>query len=231
MANSSNFSRPFKKGSHYYYRGNEELPAPLNVEDERRLLAMLGGAEDSAARNELIERNLRLVLYIARRFGNTGVNAEDLFAIGSIGLIKAVHTFKPEKNIKLATYATRCIENEILMELRRHKRTKDEISLDEPLSVDREGNTLRVADTLQTDEDVTYRDMENEVEHDLLMKAVEKLKQRDQQIIELRYVLKSGDKEKQQKESAFLMGVTQSYISKLEKKICERLRIEIEKMS
>ena len=180
------------------------------------------------ARKKLIEHNLRLVVYIAKKFDNTGVGVEDLISIGTIGLIKAINTFNPEKNIKLATYASRCIENEILMYLRRNNKTKLEVSIDEPLNVDWDGNELLLSDILGTDEDVIYRDIETEVEKKLLNKAIEHLSGRERTIIELRFGINSkNDNELTQKEVADLLGISQSYISRLEKKIMKRLKKEI----
>ncbi len=176
----------------------------------------------------LIEHNLRLVVYIAKKFDNTGVGVEDLTSIGTIGLIKAINTFNPGKNIKLATYASRCIENEILMYLRRNNKTKMEVSIDEPLNVDWDGNELLLSDILGTDEDVIYKDMETEVERKLLMKAIGKLTDREQTIVRLRFGLNTLDgEERTQKEVADLLGISQSYISRLEKKIMKRLKKEI----
>ena len=204
------------------------LPAPLEFEEEQAALGKLGSSEDGEAREALIEHNLRLVVYIAKKFDNTGVGVEDLISIGTIGLIKAINTFAPEKNIKLATYASRCIENEILMYLRRNSKTRFEVSIDEPLNVDWDGNELLLSDILGTDEDVIYRDMETEVEHKLLSAAIEKLSKREQTIVNLRFGINTRDgKEKTQKEVADLLGISQSYISRLEKKIMNRLKKEI----
>ena len=176
----------------------------------------------------MIEHNLRLVVYIAKKFDNTGVGVEDLISIGTIGLIKSINTFNPAKNIKLATYASRCIENEILMYLRRNNKTKLEVSIDEPLNVDWDGNELLLSDILGTDEDVIYRDLENEVERKLLLKAIDKLTEREKTIINLRFGLGSPDgQEMTQKEVADLLGISQSYISRLEKKIMKRLKKEL----
>ena len=210
-----------------YIGGSDILPPPLHPEEERELIARLG-AGDEAARQTLIERNLRLVVYIAQKFDNTGVGMEDLISIGTIGLIKAINTFNPEKKIKLATYASRCIENEILMYLRRNSRTRMEVSIDEPLNVDWDGNELLLSDILGTDEDVIYRDLEHEVECKLLVKAINKLNAREKMIICLRFGLNQPDgKEKTQKEVADLLGISQSYISRLEKRIMVRLKKEI----
>ena len=217
-------------GDVHYIGGAEVLPAPLDSEEEQRMLEKLDTEEDGEARKILIERNLRLVVYIAKKFDNTGVGVEDLISIGTIGLIKAINTFNPEKNIKLATYASRCIENEILMYLRRSSKTKMEVSIDEPLNVDWDGNELLLSDILGTDEDIISRDIENEVERKLLMKALSKLNKREKMIIELRFGLNNEDgQEMTQKEVADLLGISQSYISRLEKRIILRLKKEIVK--
>ncbi len=216
-----------KKGDVHYIGGAEILPPPLEAREENHYIQML--AEDSEkARSVLIEHNLRLVVYIAKKFDNTGIGVEDLISIGTIGLIKAINTFNPTKNIKLATYASRCIENEILMYLRRNNKTRMEVSIDEPLNVDWDGNELLLSDILGTDEDIIYRDIETEVEKNLLNKAVEKLSDRERTIVELRFGLRNpnGD-EMTQKEVADLLGISQSYISRLEKKIMKRLKKEI----
>lgn len=204
------------------------MPAPLLPERESQLINMLGEEGDDEAKSALIEHNLRLVVYIAKKFDNTGVGVEDLISIGTIGLIKAINTFNPQKNIKLATYASRCIENEILMYLRRNNKTKMEVSIDEPLNVDWDGNELLLSDILGTDEDVIYKDMETEVERKLLTKAIAKLTDREQTIVKLRFGINTRDgEEKTQKEVAELLGISQSYISRLEKKIMKRLKKEI----
>ena len=191
---------------------------------------MLCEEQDSEARSKLIEHNLRLVVYIAKKFDNTGVGVEDLISIGTIGLIKGINTFKVDKKIKLATYASRCIENEILMYLRKNSKVKMEVSIDEPLNVDWDGNELLLSDILGTDEDVISKDIETEVEKRLLYKAIEKLKPRERMIVEMRYGLKEKNgKEKTQKEVADELGISQSYISRLEKKIINRLKKEIVK--
>lgn len=201
----------------------------LRAGQEQELLAMLGKEGDAKARSQLIERNLRLVVYIAKKFDNTGVGVEDLISIGTIGLIKAINTFNPEKKIKLATYASRCIENEILMYLRRNSKTKLEVSIDEPLNVDWDGNELLLSDILGTDEDVIYRDMETEAEYQVLQGAIKKLSRREQTIVQLRFGINTRDgEEKTQKEVADLLGISQSYISRLEKRIIRRLRREME---
>jgi len=214
----------------YYIGGSETLPAPLGLEEEASVLAQLGVGDDSQAKATLIERNLRLVVYIARKFENTGINVEDLISIGTIGLIKAVNTFSVERKIKLATYASRCIENEILMYLRRNTRTKSEVSIDEPLNVDWEGNELLLSDILGTEVDIISRDLDDEVDRELLATAMEKLNDREKQIIELRFGLFTDGEEKTQKEVADLLGISQSYISRLEKKIIVRLKREINRM-
>ena len=212
----------------HYIGGTEVLPAPLDGEEEMRTIARLGTEQDGTARASLIEHNLRLVVYIAKKFDNTGVGVEDLISIGTIGLIKAINTFNPDKNIKLATYASRCIENEILMYLRRNNKTKMEVSIDEPLNVDWDGNELLLSDILGTDEDVIYRGIENEVERKLLMNAVSKLSKREKTIVRLRFGLGTVDgQEMTQKEVANLLGISQSYISRLEKKIMRQLKKEI----
>ena len=213
-----------KSGILWYVRGNESLPPPLDPEEEARCIEL--APTDKAAKDKLIVHNLRLVVYLARKFENTGVQTEDLISIGTIGLIKAVETFKPEKKIKLATYASRCIENEILMHLRRTTKLKLEVSFDEPLNVDWDGNELLLSDVLGTDPDVVSRDMEDEVERDLLNKALEKLTERERDIIDLRFGLKNGQVQTQ-KQVADTMGISQSYISRLEKRIMKRLKREI----
>lgn len=225
-----NFSTLFvgRKNEIHYIGGAEVLPAPLNAEDEARAIARLGTEEGGEARSLLIEHNLRLVVYIAKKFDNTGVGVEDLISIGTIGLIKAINTFNSGKNIKLATYASRCIENEILMYLRRNNKTKLEVSIDEPLNVDWDGNELLLSDILGTEEDTIYRDMETEAEHKLLGKAIGRLSNRERVIVQMRFGLGTPDgEEKTQKEVADLLGISQSYISRLEKKIMQRLRREM----
>ena len=207
-----------------------ELTAPLEPKREAFILQKLGTGQEEEAKSVLIEHNLRLVVYIAKKFDNTGVGVEDLISIGTIGLIKAINTFNPVKNIKLATYASRCIENEILMYLRRNSKTKMEVSIDEPLNVDWDGNELLLSDILGTDEDVISRRLEDEVEISLLSKAIRKLSPREQTIIRLRFGLgKENAAEKTQKEVADLLGISQSYISRLEKRIMKRLKKEIVK--
>ena len=219
-----------KQGDIHYIGGTEVLPPPLEAEEENEMLLQLGGEEDSRAKAILIEHNLRLVVYIAKRFDNTGVGVEDLISIGTIGLIKAINTFNSDKNIKLATYASRCIENEILMHLRKTSKNKMEVSIDEPLNVDWDGNELLLSDILGTEEDVIYKDLENEVERKLLRKAMEKLNEREKIIINLRYGLDTpSGEEMTQKEVASYLGISQSYISRLEKKIMKRLKKEMMK--
>ena len=222
---------PDKKDIHYI-GGTDILPAPLETEEEAEAINELGTGTDDKARKLLIEHNLRLVVYIAKKFDNTGVGVEDLISIGTIGLIKAINTFNPEKNIKLATYASRCIENEILMYLRRNNKTKMEVSIDEPLNVDWDGNELLLSDILGTEEDTIYKDLENEVERKLLLRAVGRLSGRERTIVQMRFGLGTFDgEEKTQKEVADLLGISQSYISRLEKKIMQRLRREMVKYS
>ncbi|MBO5060220.1 MAG: RNA polymerase sporulation sigma factor SigE [Clostridia bacterium] len=211
-----------------YIGGQDVLPPPLSKQEEEELLEHI--AEDDNVKSTLIEHNLRLVVYIARKFENTGINVEDLISIGTIGLIKAINTFKPDKNIKLATYASRCIENEILMYLRKNQNSKTEISIDEPLNVDWDGNELLLSDILGTDNDVTYQSIEKEVDIKLLSLAMEKLSKREQDIMRMRFGL-MGSKEKTQKEVADMMGISQSYISRLEKRIIKRLKKEILRMN
>ena len=195
---------------------------------EAEVLRKFGTSEDKEARSALIEHNLRLVVYIARKFDNTSVGVEDLISIGTIGLIKAINTFDVDKNIKLATYASRCIENEILMYLRRNNKTKLEVSIDEPLNVDWDGNELLLSDILGTDEDIIYRDLEDETERKLLNAAIDRLNPREQKIVKLRFGLgREQEDEMTQKEVADLLGISQSYISRLEKKIMKRLKKEI----
>ena len=212
----------------YYIGGSEALPPPLSKEEEEILIHKLP-AGDETARAMLIERNLRLVVYIARKFENTGINIEDLISIGTIGLIKAVNTFNPEKKIKLATYASRCIENEILMYLRRNSKTRSEVSFDEPLNIDWDGNELLLSDVLGTDDDIITKNLETSIDKKLLAKALEQLNDREKQIMELRFGLVGGE-EKTQKDVADLLGISQSYISRLEKRIIKRLRKEFNKM-
>jgi len=211
----------------HYIGGSDTLPPPLSREREAELL---GRMEEEAARKELIEHNLRLVVYIARRFENTGINIEDLISIGTIGLIKAVGTYRLDKNIKLATYSSRCIENEILMYLRKNANRKGEVSFDEPLNTDWDGNELLLSDVLGTDGDTVMRPLEEDVDRSLLAAAIETLSQREKQIITMRFGL-GGEKEQTQKEVADQLGISQSYISRLEKRIISRLKKEILRLS
>ena len=213
-----------QRKSLYYIGGNDVLPPPLKGEDERRALEALEEGDENAKRN-LVEHNLRLVVYIAKRFENTATAMEDLISIGTIGLIKAIGTYRLDKNIKLATYASRCIENEILMHIRKIANQKSEISLDEPINMDGDGNELLLADILGTDEDIIFRPLEEDVDTSVLRQAVKGLPQREREIILMRYGME-GRTEKTQKEVAVQMGISQSYISRLEKKILQRLRKE-----
>lgn len=209
----------------HYIGGSEALPAALSREEEEKLLSRI---DERGARDALIEHNLRLVVYIAKKFENTNINIEDLISIGTIGLIKAVNTFKPEKKIKLATYASRCIENEILMYLRKHNAQKSEVSFDEPLNIDWDGNELLLSDVLGTDENTVESSLEEAAELQLLRGAMERLSERERRIINLRFGL-GGKKEKTQKEVADMLGISQSYISRLEKRIMQRLKKDIAK--
>ena len=210
----------------FYIKGNQTLPPPLDTIEEEKLLQKLM-LDDKEARQILVERNLRLVVYIAKKFENTGIDFEDLISIGTIGLMKAVNTFNIDKNIKLATYASRCIENEILMQLRRNTKIKNEVSIDEPLNKDGDGNELLLSDILGTDNDVTSRAIENEVDMSLLKVAISKLDSREKYIMKLRFGIEGGGKEKTQKEVADMLGISQSYISRLEKKIINKMKKEI----
>ncbi|MBD5543715.1 MAG: RNA polymerase sporulation sigma factor SigE [Lachnospiraceae bacterium] len=219
-----------KQGEIHYIGGAEVLPPPLEAEKEGEMIRNLGTEEEDSAKATLIEHNLRLVVYIAKKFDNTGIGVEDLISIGTIGLIKSINTYNPDKNIKLATYASRCIENEILMYLRRNNKTKMEVSIDEPLNVDWDGNELLLSDILGTEEDVIYKDIEEEVERNVLKKAIGKLSERERTIVNLRFGLNREDGEEMtQKEVATLLGISQSYISRLEKKIMKRLKREMAK--
>lgn len=219
---------PQARGEIFYIGGTEVLPSPLSNEEESCMLECLGTEREEEAKAVLIEHNLRLVVYIAKKFDNTGVGVEDLISIGTIGLIKSINTFNPEKNIKLATYASRCIENEILMFLRRNSKTRMEVSIDEPLNVDWDGNELLLSDILGTDEDVIGKGLEDEVERKLLRKAVNRLNDREKCIIRMRFGLGVPDgREMTQKEVAELLGISQSYISRLEKKIMKQLKREM----
>ncbi len=220
------------QGDIHYIGGAEVLPPPLESDRENEIIGDLGTEYEDEAKSILIEHNLRLVVYIAKKFYNTGVGVADFFYNGTIGLIKSINTFNPGKNIKLATYASRCIENEILMYLRRNNKHRMEVSIDEPLNVDWDGNELLLSDILGTDEDVIYKNLENEVERKLLIRAIAKLSEREQTIIRLRFGIGSADgKELTQKEVAELLGISQSYISRLEKKIMRRLKKEMSKDS
>ena len=212
----------------YYIGGSTALPPPLEKEEEHKLLELLTTG-DQSARAMLIEHNLRLVVYIARKFENTGINIEDLISIGTIGLIKAVNTFDTDRKIKLATYASRCIENEILMYLRRNNKTKTEISFDEPLNTDWDGNELLLSDVLGTEVDIITKNLDAAVDKELLINALSELKDREKQIMELRFGL-IGEESKTQKDVADMLGISQSYISRLEKKIIKRLKKEFNKM-
>ena len=218
----------FKKSNDevFYINGCDTLPPPLSSEREQYLTSLIGSG-DVSAKNELIEHNLRLVVYIAKKFENTGMNIEDLISIGTIGLIKSVNTFCPNKNIKLATYSSRCIENEILMFLRKNSKNKNEISIDEPINVDWDGNELLLSDILGSDSDIVFKDMEEDEERRMVRSAVLGLSDRERIIVELRYGLING-RELTQKEVADALGISQSYISRLEKKIMSRLRKKIE---
>ena len=223
------FYKIFKRPVHYI-NGPETLPAPLSKEEENEIMEKILQGAPSSVRQPLITHNLRLVVYIAKKFDSSGVCIEDLISIGSIGLIKAVNTFCPSRNIKLATYASRCIENEILMYLRKTSQLKNETSIDEPLNVDRNGNELLFCDVLGSDKDSVTSKLEQEVECSLVRNAVENLAQRDKLIMELRFGL-GGKKEHTQKEVADLLGISQSYISRLEKRIIEKLKKDIERIS
>lgn len=219
----------FEKDIIYYIGGRDVLPTPLNYEEEQQVVKELD-AGSYKAKCKLIEHNLRLVVYISKKFENTGIDIEDLISVGTIGLIKAVNSFNSEKNIKLATYASRCIENEILMHLRRTVKLKSEVSFEEPLNTDWEGNELLLSDILGTDSDVVYKDIETTVEKEILMLSLKKLGNREQEIMQLRFGL-NGKTEKTQKEVADMLGISQSYISRLEKKIIGRLKKELLKLS
>ncbi len=220
----------FGDDSLFYINGTDVLPAPLNAEEEAEVLTEFSschGEQREKIKNMLVERNLRLVVYIAKRFENTGIGIEDLISIGTIGLMKAINTFNTDKNIKLATYASRCIENEILMYIRKNSRSKNDISLDEPLNVDWDGNELLLSDILGTDDNEVHKGIEAEEEKNLLIDAVKKLHPRERRIIELRFGLGDGYEEKTQKEVADMLGISQSYISRLEKRIISELKKEI----
>ncbi|MBE6985419.1 MAG: RNA polymerase sporulation sigma factor SigE [Ruminococcaceae bacterium] len=215
----------FQNSKIMYIGGSDILPPPLPASEEQQLIALCVRGDESA-KQRLIERNLRLVVYIARRFENTGIHIEDLISIGTIGLIKGIGTFKTDRNIKLATYCSRCIENEILMHIRKISSQKTEVSLDEPINTDWDGNELLLADILGTDSDTVMRPLEEDVEHQLLRQALSRLPERDRYIISLRFGL-DGCAEKTQKEVADLLGISQSYISRLEKRIMQRLRRDL----
>ena len=216
------------KGDIHYIGGSTTLPPPLEKDEENRLIEIFR-TNPEKVREELIERNLRLVVYISKKFENTGINIEDLISIGTIGLIKSINTFNPDKNIKLATYASRCIENEILMYLRKNSNKKTEISIDEPLNVDWDGNELVLSDKLGTDNDIIYHNLESEIDKELLEIAMQTLTQRERNIMELRFGIRRRDA-KTQKEVADILGISQSYISRLEKKIISRLKKEITRL-
>ena len=218
-----------RAGRVYYVNGADTLPPPLTKQEEQEIFARLT-ENDPTARKCLIEHNLRLVVYIAKKFESTGIGIEDLVSIGTIGLIKAVNTFCPTKNIKLATYASQCIENEILMFLRKSSQYRNELSIDEPLNIDYDGNELLLSDVLGTDEDVVNKGIETEAEREILRNAVAELGEREREIMEMRFGLIDG-KEKTQKEVADSIGISQSYISRLEKKIIKKLRIKIESVT
>lgn len=223
-----------KKNEVHYIGGSEVLPPPLDAIDEAHYIqGLMNGEEESLkeARSMLIEHNLRLVVYIAKKFDNTGVGVEDLISIGTIGLIKSINTFNPEKNIKLATYASRCIENEILMYLRKNQNRRKEISIDEPLNIDWDGNELLLSDILGTDADTVSTDIEKDAERSMLYQAIGSLESRERSIMELRFGLRKGGKEHTQKEVADLIGISQSYISRLEKRIIRRLHNDLKKMN
>ena len=218
-----------RKGDVHYIGGAEVLPPPLPSEQENQVIGDLGTEYEDEAKAILIEHNLRLVVYIAKKFDNTGVGVEDLISIGTIGLIKSINTFNPEKNIKLATYASRCIENEILMFLRKTSQYRSEISIDEPLNIDWDGNELLLSDVLGTDEDIVNRGIEAEAEKSVLRQAVDGLEPREKRIMQMRFGLLGG-REKTQKEVADEIGISQSYISRLEKKIIRRLKTEMDRV-
>ena len=218
----------FGKSAIYYINGSETLPPPLSKTEEVETFKLLAENDDKA-REKLIVHNLRLVVYIAKKFESTGIGIEDLVSIGTIGLIKAVNTFRPSKNIKLATYASRCIENEILMFLRKSSQYRNELSIDEPLNIDWDGNELLLSDVLGTDDDIVNKGIESEAEKCMLREAVDSLGGREKKIMQMRFGLLDGN-EKTQKEVADLIGISQSYISRLEKKIIKKLRCELEKI-
>lgn len=224
------FCTLFGGRSVHYINGPETLPPPLSRKEEELIFLRLS-EHDEEAKQQLIVHNLRLVVYIAKKFESTGINVEDLISIGTIGLIKAVNTFSPEKNIKLATYASRCIENEILMYLRKNQNRRKEISIDEPLNIDWDGNELLLSDILGTDADTVSTDIEKDAERSMLYQAIGSLESRERSIMELRFGLRKGGKEHTQKEVADLIGISQSYISRLEKRIIRRLHNDLKKMN
>ncbi|SEH39071.1 RNA polymerase sporulation-specific sigma factor [Ruminococcus flavefaciens] len=223
------FLQKHLQGEVFYVNGSDTLPPPLTRQEEEEVFSRLI-LHDTSARNCLIEHNLRLVVYIAKKFESTGIGIEDLVSIGTIGLIKAVNTFCPTKNIKLATYASRCIENEILMFLRKSSQYRNDLSIDEPLNIDYDGNELLLSDILGTDDDIVSKGIETEAERDILRSAVSELGKREREIMEMRFGLIDG-KEKTQKEVADCIGISQSYISRLEKKIIKKLRVKLESIS
>lgn len=218
-----------KKYSMYFVSGGEALPSPLNEEDEKIAIEGLKNG-DKKCKNKLVEHNLRLVVYIAKKFENTKIELDELISVGTLGLIKAVNSFKPEKEIKLATFASRCIENEILMYLRKHNRQKNEVSLDEPINVDSEGNVLMLQDVIGSDRDLLYENLEHEIDIEMLHKAFLKLNTKEQEIMKLRFGIYNTES-KTQKEIADMFGISQSYISRLEKKIMHKLKKEMENMN
>lgn len=222
----------FAGESIFYIGGNDNLPEPLDEQEEKKLLLLIEQRNNQEAKSQLIEHNLRLVVYIARKFEGTNINLDDLISIGTIGLIKAINTFRLEKNIKLATYASRCIENEILMYLRRNNKTKNEVSIYESLNIDRDGNELLLSDTLGTENDMVFSRFETESDKKILSVIIDKLNDRERQIVYLRYGINSDmGEEKTQKEVADMLGISQSYISRLEKRIITRLKKEIRKLA
>ena len=220
------YKEKYEKFPVFYIKGNQTLPPPLDIVEEEKLLQKLM-LEDEKAKQILVERNLRLVVYIAKKFENTGIDFEDLISIGTIGLMKAINTFNIDKNIKLATYASRCIENEILMQLRRNSRIKNEVSIDEPLNKDGDGNELLLSDILGTESDITSKAIEDEVDMKLLKIAISNLDEREKYIMQLRFGIGGNQKERTQKEVADMLGISQSYISRLEKKIMKKMKKEI----
>ena len=220
------YKEKYEKFPVFYIKGSQTLPPPLDIIEEEKLLQKLM-LEDEKAKQILVERNLRLVVYIAKKFENTGIDFEDLISIGTIGLMKAINTFNLDKNIKLATYASRCIENEILMQLRRNSRIKNEVSIDEPLNKDGDGNELLLSDILGTDSDITSKAIEDEVDMKLLKIAISNLDEREKYIMQLRFGIGTDQKERTQKEVADMLGISQSYISRLEKKIMKKMKKEI----